>query len=140
MDLLNNLQNIFVLNAIEIAACKLDYDFIRALSQNAVFTLVQDRTRFFLPLMRTLPRDGVGTHRDRVGPHICINFQLGGRLGPTETRPQGRAGHQGAPPNFFMIRKKNFFLSPAPLDFWTFRRSFWAVARWQKDFPWRCPI
>ena len=72
---------------------------------------------FFLPLMRTLPRDGVGTHRDRVGPHICINFQLGGRLGPTETRPQGRAGHQGASPKICMIRKKNFFFITSPLRF-----------------------
>ena len=64
---------------------------------------MQDRTRFFLPLMRTLPRDGVGTHRDRVGPHICINFKLGGRVGPTEPEdPRGRAGagYQGAPPIF----------------------------------------
>ena len=96
--------------------------------------------------MRTLPRDGVGTHRDRVGPHICINIQLGGRVGPVEPDPRGGAGQaSGCPSNLCMIRKKNSlllqtFLSSSPLDFWTFRRSFWAVARWQKDFPWRCPI
>ena len=77
-----------------------------------VFTLVQDRTRFFLPLMRTLPRDGVGTHRDRVGPHICINFQLGGRDGADGTRPQGGGGGQGikGPLQFLFLKEKNLLM------------------------------
>ena len=66
--------------------------------------------------MRTLPRDGVGTHRDRVGPHICINIQLGGRVGPVEPGPRGGAGQaSGGPSNWCMIRKKNlanFFIGP----------------------------
>ena len=52
--------------------------------------------------MRTLPRDGVGTHRDRVGPHICINFQLGGRVGPVEPGPIGGAWQASGGPLQFL--------------------------------------
>ena len=74
----------------------------------------------FLPLMRTLPRHGVGTHWDRVGPHICINFQLGGRVGPVEPCPRGGGARQGirGPLQFLYDKEeKTIFFINGPVRF-----------------------
>ena len=63
-------------------------------------------------------------------PHICINFQLGGRVGPVEPGPRGGAGQaSGDPlqlfydkeekpfslPNFFIIGPLRFLDLPTVL-------------------------